>query len=133
MPRVEAWPEYVVRCSRNAAQKDIAYAVGVNQSTIGRWLAGGTPEVKHVVAFAKAYGRKPVEAFLAAGFLTPADISGPIQIGISIDDVPDEALIEGLASRLADLRGRIGDDRQDGLVPEGWGENPGVDRMQDRN
>lgn len=134
MPKAETWAEYVAACSRNAPQADVAYAVGVNQSTVGRWLAGGTPEAKHVVAFAKAYGQKPVAAFIAAGFLSSDDISGPIQMRVSLSDVSDEALVKGLVDRLAHYRRLIGrDEGQEGLVPDGWSEDPRVSRMQNRD
>jgi hypothetical protein len=137
--KLETWPQYVRRHSRNANQEDIAYAVSVDQTTVGRWLdvarweADKRPTVEHVVKFAKAYGRKPVEAFVAAGFLAPDDISGPIQIAVSMDDVSDEAFVKGLADRLARYRRLAGNDGQDGLVPEDWGEDPGMDGMQNRN
>lgn len=139
MQKLETWPEYVARHSRNAHQEDIAYAVGVDQSTVQRWLdierwnTGKRPMPDQVVKFAKAYGRRPVEAFIAAGFLGPDDISGPIQIAVSMDDVSDQDLMKGLADRLARYRRLTGNDSQDGLVADDWGQDPGVDGMKNRN
>lgn len=134
MQKLETWPQYVRRHSRNAHQEDIAYAVGVDQSTVARWLdlerwnAGKRPMPDQVVKFAKAYGRKPVEAFIAAGYLSPEDITGPVEIAVSMDDVSDEDLVKGLADRLSRYR-RL-HDGQDGLVSDDWGEDPGVNRVQ---
>jgi hypothetical protein len=139
MQKLETWPEYVARHSRNARQEDIAYAVEVDQTTVGRWLdverwnAGKRPTPDHVVRFAKAYGRRPVEAYIAAGYLAPDDISGPIQIAVSMDDVSDEDFVKGLADRLSRYRRLAGNDGQDGLVSKDWGEDPGVDGMKNRN
>jgi transcriptional regulator with XRE-family HTH domain len=127
----------VRRHSRNAHQEDIAYAVGVDQSTVARWLdlerwnAGKRPMPDQVVKFAKAYGRKPVEAFIAAGYLAPEDITGPVEIAVSMDNVSDEDLVKGLADRLARYRRRH--DGEDGLVSDDWGEDPGMDGVQNRN
>jgi hypothetical protein len=138
MQRLETWPQYVRRHSRNAHQEDIAYAVGVDQSTVGRWLdidrwnAGKRPMPDQVVKFAKAYGRKPVEAFIAAGFLSPEDISGPIQVTVSMDEVTDDILVDELGRRLGELRGRLRGDDGQGWSTAGWStEDPGVGRVKD--
>jgi hypothetical protein len=137
MQRIETWPQYVRHHSRNAHQDDIAYAVGVDQTTVGRWLdvarwnAGKRPMPDQVVKFAKAYGRKPVEAFIAAGFLAIEDVSGPIQIGVSIDDVTDEDLVKGLADRLKSLRSRLHGGDGEGWSSAGWAtQDPSVGRVK---
>lgn len=62
------WDRYV---SRHAPghQKDVAEAVGVNQSTVNRWRKGAEPKPAHVLAFARAYGLDFTEAFLHAAGL----------------------------------------------------------------
>lgn len=65
------WSDYVARVAPGAAQKDIAAAAGVDSSTVSRWKSGLAPKPENVVAFARAYERPVLEAFVAAGFLTP--------------------------------------------------------------
>lgn len=75
---VETWPEYVRRVTRGMTQAQIADKMGgIAASNVGRWLRGdpGTPRADSVVALAKAFGQPPLEALIAAGYLTDADVS----------------------------------------------------------
>ena len=66
-----SWWQYVGAVTGNAAQKDVAGATGIDQSSISRWQRGtNTPRAEAVVALARAYGRSPVEALVAAGYLS---------------------------------------------------------------
>lgn len=69
-----AWWNYVGVVTDKAAQKDIAAATGIDQSSISRWQRGtNTPRAEAVVVLARAYGRSPVEALVAAGYLTSGE------------------------------------------------------------
>src|SRR5665213_2356012 len=69
------WWRYVVTVTGDAAQKDIAAATGIDQSSISRWQrATSTPRAEAVVALARAYGRSPVEALVAAGYLSSSEL-----------------------------------------------------------
>ena len=69
------WWRYVGTVTAGAAQKDIAAATGIDQSSISRWQRGtNTPRAEAVVALARAYGRSPVEALVAAGYLSDGDL-----------------------------------------------------------
>lgn len=113
-----AWWRYVVTVTGNAVQKDIATMTGIDQSSISRWQrATNTPRADVVVALARAYGRSPVEALVAAGYLYSNE-TGVVELttltgdltGISID------------SLLSELRRRVrtgnADDTQ--AWPRGW-------------
>lgn len=70
------WSAYVRAVSPRAErQEDIAAKIGVKQATVSRWLTGKSvpDEGAPVAAFAKAYGRNVLEAFVAAGLLTEED------------------------------------------------------------
>lgn len=65
------WWDYVKDVTQGAQQNEIADKTGLAAPTISRWKTGsqGTrPE--NVAAFARAYGRPVLEAFVAAGFLS---------------------------------------------------------------
>ncbi len=66
------WQQYVAAVAGGATQTAIGERTGIAQSTIGRWLNGGyvPTEAAKVAAFAQAYERNPLEAFVAAGMLT---------------------------------------------------------------
>ncbi|GAB7068437.1 helix-turn-helix transcriptional regulator [Mycobacterium hodleri] len=69
------WWRYVVTVAGDATQKDIASATGIDQSSISRWHRGtNAPRAEAVVAFARAYERSPVEALVAAGYLSSSEM-----------------------------------------------------------
>ena len=108
-----SWPEYVRGVG--ATPKDIGAAVGVSRSIVSRWLTGDAhPSAESVVAFARAYGKRPVEALMAAGFLQPDEVEGAFEVMFSPSALSDRDLLEELAKR---LRGREGDDVTDHLTP----------------
>lgn len=65
------WSRYLLHIANGATQLEIGNAVGTTQVTISRWLTKGlVPTSAPVVAtVARAYGRNPLEAFVAAGML----------------------------------------------------------------
>jgi transcriptional regulator with XRE-family HTH domain len=69
---VEDWSEYVRRIVGDLNQLEIAAKTGLAQTNIGRWLRGipQAPKVESVVAFARAFNQPPVEALVAAGYIT---------------------------------------------------------------
>jgi transcriptional regulator with XRE-family HTH domain len=120
------WWRYVVTVTGEATQKDIASATGIDQSSISRWQRGtSTPRAEAVVAFARAYERSPVEALVAAGYLSSSEIG-----------------VAGLTTLTGDLRGAsvdmlLGELRRRILVapaseqaqpwPQGWSaDDPGM-------
>lgn len=65
------WSLYLLHIADGGTQVEIGKAVGTTQVTISRWLKKGlVPTSAPVVAsVARAYGRNPLEAFVAAGML----------------------------------------------------------------
>lgn len=98
-----AWWRYVVTVTGGAAQKDIAAATGIDQSSISRWQRGATaPRAEAVVTLARAYGRSPVEALVAAGFLSSGEL-GVVDLATVTGDltgVSVDALLNELRRRL---------------------------------
>lgn len=68
-----SWYGYVQSVAPDAPQKTLAAVSGVDGSTISRWKSGLAPKPESVAAFARAYGRPVLEAFIAAGFLTAVE------------------------------------------------------------
>lgn len=69
------WALYVARLGDvmgKPSQREIAELAGVNQTTVSRWLKGEKipTDAAQVAAFAQRCGRNPLEAFVAAGFIS---------------------------------------------------------------
>ncbi|WP_225754689.1 helix-turn-helix transcriptional regulator [Actinotalea sp. Marseille-Q4924] len=102
------WWQYVERVSSGAAQGDIAQAAGVSGPTVSRWRSGKQGvDPGPAARFARAYGRPVLEAFVAAGFLTPEEAKAKVLIN-DPQDLTDEELLELLRSRLHGQRSRDG-------------------------
>ncbi len=97
------WWRYVVTVTGDATQSEIAGATGIDQSSISRWQRGtNTPRAEAVIAFARAYGRSPVEALVAAEYLTSEDM-GVVEMTTLTGDltrVSSDSLLSELRRRL---------------------------------
>ncbi len=69
------WALYVATLGEGKTQRQVGEMTGVDQATVGRWLRGEKiPTEAGVVAkLAQGFGRNPLEAFVAAGFLSVDD------------------------------------------------------------
>jgi transcriptional regulator with XRE-family HTH domain len=125
------WWQYVATITGNAAQKEIAAATGIDQSSISRWQRGSiTPRAEAVVSLARAYGRSPVEALVAAGYLS-SDELGVVELTTLTGDLTGASI----DSLLSELRRRVlaagsGDAKP---WPTGWSaDDTGVGGSEDR-
>jgi transcriptional regulator with XRE-family HTH domain len=123
------WP-YVLTVTGNATQKDIAAATGIDQSSISRWQRGSnTPRAEAVVALARAYGRSPVEALVAAGYLSSSEL-GVVEMTTLTGDLSGASI----DSLLSEIRRRVhGANPVDSRPwPTGWStDDPGFRRGKD--
>lgn len=76
-PNHETWPDYVHRVARGLTHAQISAKTGVSMSNIGRWLRGELtmPDAGNAIAFAKGFGQPPVEALIAAGYLSADEVN----------------------------------------------------------
>ena len=82
---VDSWSAYVRRLSGTMNQTEVAEKVGMAQSNVGRWLRGerAVPRAESVIAFARAFNQPPVEALIAAGYLTPDEAASTARTPLS--------------------------------------------------
>lgn len=130
-PVVQAtWWRYVVTVTGNATQKDIAAATGIDQSSISRWQSGtNTPRAEAVVTFARTYRRSPVEALVAAGYLSSEDV-GVVEMTTLTGDLTRVSI----DSLLSEIRRRVvaADAETGPHWPAGWSaDNPAMGRRED--
>ncbi len=97
----ETWAQYVRRATHGTTQVQLALVTGVAQTAIGRWLRGETeaPRAESVVSFARAIGKPPVEALVAAGYLTPNEAAQRIEVTHPLGDYSTSDLLEELRRR----------------------------------
>lgn len=132
----DAWWDYVQKISQKSRPTDIAEKTGISAPTISRWNPdnkGGParPDPDNVVRLARCYNRSPLEALIVAEYITTDDIGKPVQLPGSAKDMTDKALVEALADRLAELRGRLTGNEGEGWSSAGWAvEDPGVGRVE---
>lgn len=100
----ENWPEYLRRIARGQTQSQIAEKVGVGRLSVCHWLHGKTrPKPETAMAVARVYGRSPIEALLAAGYLDAAEVRLPVDTRSSPQDLPAEEVAAEVRRRLLEL------------------------------
>jgi transcriptional regulator with XRE-family HTH domain len=122
------WWRYVVTVTGGATQKDIAALTGIDQSSISRWQRGtNTPRAEAVVALARAYSRSPVEALVAAGYLTAYEL-GVVELTTLTGDLTGASI----DSLLSEVRRRVLVANPDAdRWPTGWSaDDPAVSGCQ---
>lgn len=76
----ENWTAYLRRITCGLTRKEIAAAANINVSGVSRWLTGvSQPSTEKVIGFARSLNQNPLEALIAAGYLSPEDVTGPSQ------------------------------------------------------
>lgn len=89
----------------------IAEKVGVSASTVGRWRTGEIdPKPRQVAAFARAYGKSPLAALVAAGYLSEEDLEGDLTLGLAsdLDEVSTLQMIDELRRRFEAMNDYLG-------------------------
>jgi len=98
----ESWSDYVARITVGVPREDVAEAAGVNVSSLSRWVNDKvTPKAEKVVEFARALGRSPIEALIAAGYLEPEEAAGVIEVVRSLNDVSNDELLHEVGKRMS--------------------------------
>ena len=101
VPVAETWPEYVRRISGSATQAQIADRIGVGRLSVCNWLHGKTrPKAETVISVARAYRRSPIEALIAASYLSSDETEHPVEIRASLAEVNSRDLGAEVLRRL---------------------------------
>lgn len=93
---------YVVSVAGDVPYVRIAERAGVDRSVITRWAKGSRPDVDFAIAFARAMERPPLEALVAAGFIT-ADEAALREVPAALGSFSSTMLAEELVTRLREL------------------------------
>lgn len=93
------WWEYVTRVAQGDTHDVIARSAGVTAPSVSRWRTF-TPKPENVAAFARAYNRPVLEAFIAAGFLTADEAAQRPTAPPSLATLDDDELLEEIRRRM---------------------------------
>ncbi|MBU3749663.1 MAG: helix-turn-helix transcriptional regulator [Mycobacterium sp.] len=97
------WGEYVKRVTPGKTQSEIAALAGIDQTGVSRWLNGlSTPRVDSVIRFARNLNRPPLEALVAAGYITREEAGIPPGLQISVRELPTDELLAEIRRRVSD-------------------------------
>lgn len=98
----ETWPEFLRRIADGQTQAQIAERIGIGRLSVSNWLRGNTrPKAETVIAVARVYRCSPIEALLAAAYLTTDEVDPKIEIRVSLADLPAGVLAGEVHRRLA--------------------------------
>ena len=93
------WIDYVKSVAGNDKNAAIGYKSGVTEATVSRW-GKSAPKPENVAAFARSYHRPVLEAFVAAGYLTPEEANEQPTARPSLTELSSDELIQEIARRL---------------------------------
>ena len=98
---MNGWAEYIERVTAGMTQMQIAEATGLAQSAISRWLRGDTeaPRAEFVVQFARKLDRNPIEALIAAGYVTADEAGARLDIKTPLREYSNYELVHELGLR----------------------------------
>ena len=97
------WAEYVQRLTPGKTQAEIAALAGIAQTGVSRWLSGqSAPRVDSVIRLARNLGRSPIEALVAAGYLTAEEAGIRPDLHISIREFATDELLAEIRRRVSD-------------------------------
>jgi transcriptional regulator with XRE-family HTH domain len=98
------WADYVRAVMGRESGRSLAARLGQSESAISRWKNGAVvPGAREAVAFARAYDRDPVEALIAADYLTAEDVGRPVEVHrtLQLMDYTDLELAEEMLHRVS--------------------------------
>ncbi|MCF3939961.1 helix-turn-helix domain-containing protein [Gordonia tangerina] len=128
----ESYWEYLVRITDGASGVAISRAAQVDAGNISRWKSGKTrPSAEAVVKIARVWKRPPVEALVAAGYLTANEAGGTVEIAQSIADLGDDELLTEIRKRMEARHGVEATQESNAPGEEDQDQKSGLDQAQD--
>lgn len=130
------WWTYLKTVAGTEDGQTIADAAGVSPPQVSRWKSGkNRPDADKLARFARTYQRPPVEALVAAGYLTANEAAEAIEIHRGPDALTDDELLTEIRQRMKGARHGVADQAQQNASDEARsaqeavpGNRPGVVR-----
>lgn len=97
-----SWKAYVQRHLAGRTQAELASVAGVSQTAVSRWLKGTQgADARVAIDLARAVGDPPLQALVAAGFLTDAEAKVRPSAQPSFDSLNDDELLAEVRRRMS--------------------------------
>lgn len=94
-----------MRITNHASGVAISRAAEVDAGNVSRWKTGKVkPSAESVVKIARTWGKPPVEALVAAGYLSSAEAAEVIEVHTGLTALTDAELIAEVQQRMEGLR-----------------------------
>lgn len=94
-----------MRITNHASGVAISRAAEVDAGNVSRWKTGKVkPSAESVVKIARTWGKPPVEALVAAGYLSSAEAAEVIEVHTGLTALTDAQLIAEVQQRMEGLR-----------------------------
>ncbi|ATW60824.1 immunity repressor [Gordonia phage BENtherdunthat] len=95
------WWSYFKRIAGTETGRVIAEAAQVSEPQVSRWKSGkNRPDAEALITFARHYGRPPVEAIVAAGYLSPDEVGAVVDVTRPIGDIANNELLREVQRRI---------------------------------
>ena len=95
------WTRYVDAIAPRETRAAIAARIGITPPSVGRWYSQGSlPDPATAATFARVYGRPVLEAFVAAGFLTPEEARETPSAPPTLASLNDDELLAEVRRRM---------------------------------
>lgn len=100
------WTEYLKAITGDSSGREISRRLGISDATVSRWFKGtAAPTARQVSIVARAYKQNPLQALIAAGYLTEEE-AGVAEQGaprlLQLRDFSDLELAKEMLRRVAE-------------------------------
>ncbi|QYC54604.1 transcriptional regulator [Gordonia phage Agueybana] len=96
-----SWWSYFKRVAGTETGRVIAEAAQVSEPQVSRWKTGkNRPDAEALITFARHFGRPPVEAIVAAGYLNADEVGAVVDVTRPIGDLGNNELLKEVQRRM---------------------------------
>lgn len=96
-----SWWTYFKRIAGTETGRVIAEAAQVSEPQVSRWKTGkNRPDAEALITFARHFGRPPVEAIVAAGYLNADEVGAVVDITRPVGDLANNELLAEVHRRM---------------------------------
>ncbi|AVI03672.1 immunity repressor [Gordonia phage Confidence] len=96
-----SWWSYFKRIAGTETGRVIAEAAQVSEPQVSRWKTGkNRPDAEALITFARHFGRPPVEAIVAAGYLNADEVGAVVDITRPVGDLANNELLAEVHRRM---------------------------------